>query len=115
MSKFYPMHEFNFPPKPADIKLLDVLPDEKVRLEIIRNVEVKLIDMLDQLILDETVRAAQEAGITDLFVLDKKFVIDAIRERWKEIYPTVDNPIDQKRPSVKHAGSLYILKTKYWR
>lgn len=87
MSDYYPMHQFNFPPKPKDIKLLNDSLDENVRLEIVRKVEVKLIDMMDQLILDEVIRAADEAGITDLFVLDKRFVLDALREKMERDCP----------------------------
>lgn len=89
MKSYYPMHQFNFPPKPADIKFMDdaIDIDENIRLEIVRNVEVKLVDMMDRLIMDEILRTANEEGITDLFVMDKKFVLDAIREKMERDLP----------------------------
>lgn len=43
--------------------------------------QTKLIDMKNEAIVQECIKAANEAGITDLFLLDKKFVLDAIREK----------------------------------
>lgn len=38
-------------------------------------------DMADQAIVDAVVKAAQEAGITQLYLLDRDFVLEAIREK----------------------------------
>lgn len=38
-------------------------------------------DMADQAIVDAVVKAAQEAGITQLYLLDRDYVIAAIREK----------------------------------
>ena len=43
--------------------------------------KAKLIDMKNEAIVQECIKAANEAGITDLFLLDKQFIIDAIREK----------------------------------
>ena len=36
------------------------------------------VDMKDEAILGAIVRAAQEAGVTEMFLLDKQFVLDAL-------------------------------------
>ena len=43
--------------------------------------QAKLIDMKNKALVQECIKAANEAGITDLFLLDKQFVLDAIREK----------------------------------
>lgn len=44
-------------------------------------VMARILDMTDQLIVDEIIRVAIKEGVDDLYVLDKKFVLDAIREK----------------------------------
>ena len=41
----------------------------------------QLIDMTDTAIYDAIIATAIEEGITDLYLLDKKFVIEALREK----------------------------------
>ena len=43
--------------------------------------QAKLTDMKNEAIVQECIKAANEAGITDLFLLDRQFVLDAIREK----------------------------------
>ena len=69
---YYPMHQFNFP---HEIKWTDVGFTAK------RNICVQVADMLDNDIMDCIIDLAKENGITDLVVLDKKFVLDALREK----------------------------------
>lgn len=69
---YYPMHQFNFPP---EMSVED--PGFIVR----RNISVQFANMLDNEIMTAIVNLARENGITDLFVLDKKFVLDALKEK----------------------------------
>ena len=69
---YYPMHQFNFPP---EMSVED--PGFIVR----RNISVQCANMLDNEFMTEIVNLARENGITDLFVLDKKFVLDALKEK----------------------------------
>ena len=69
---YYPMHQFNFPP---EMSVED--PGFIVR----RNISVQFANMLDNEFMTEIVNLARENGITDLFVLDKKFVLDALKEK----------------------------------
>lgn len=41
----------------------------------------KVLDMYDQVIVDACVEAAKEAGITDLYLIDKTFLLEAIRDK----------------------------------
>lgn len=69
---YYPMHQFNFP---HEIKF------EGPGIIAKRNVAVRVADMLDNEIMSAIVNLARENGITDLIVLDKKFVLDALKEK----------------------------------
>ena len=46
-----------------------------------QNIAAQLIDMQNQMLYDEVVRTACEAGIDDLYLMDKQFVLDALREK----------------------------------
>ena len=72
MPDYYPMYQFNFPP---EMSIED--PGFIVR----RNISVQFANMLDNEFMTEIVNLARENGITDLFVLDKKFVLDALKEK----------------------------------
>ena len=69
---YYPMYQFNFPP---EMSVED--PGFIVR----RNISVQVANMLDNEIMTAIVNLARESGVTDLFVLDKKFVLDALKEK----------------------------------
>lgn len=43
------------------------------------NVAAKVTDMTDKMIVDACIEAAKEAGITDLYLIDKTFLLEAIR------------------------------------
>lgn len=47
----------------------------------IKRIEAAAIDMTDNLIFQAIIQAAKEAGVTDLYLIDKKFAADAIREK----------------------------------
>lgn len=72
MPDYYPMYQFNFPP---EMSVED--PGFIVR----RNISVQFANMLDNELMTGIVNLARENGITDLFVLDKKFVLDALKEK----------------------------------
>lgn len=42
---------------------------------------VQYADMLDTAVVNEALKVAKEAGISDLYLLDKQFVIDALTEK----------------------------------
>lgn len=46
-----------------------------------QNIAVRLIDMHDEAIYSEAIRAAGEAGIDGLYLMDRQFVLDALREK----------------------------------
>ena len=41
----------------------------------------QVVDTKDQTIVEAVIKAAEEAGVVDLYILDKKFVLDALREK----------------------------------
>ena len=46
-----------------------------------RRISCQLIDIADEEIYREVTKAAHEAGIDDLYLMDKQFVLDALREK----------------------------------
>lgn len=60
---------------------------------IVRKISAQIVDMQDDAIVQCCIDIAKEAGIHDLILLDKKFVLDALREkiqgkghaRWKNV------------------------------
>lgn len=69
---YYPMYQFNFPPETSV---------EDPGFIARRNISVQFANMLDNELMTGIVNLARENGITDLFVLDKKFVLDALKEK----------------------------------
>lgn len=81
--------------KPYDIKIGENYPfqayhfqDELMRLDgldpakaVMRRIRVELKDFDDIAIVDAVVRKAYQEGISDLYLLDSKFIMDAIREK----------------------------------
>lgn len=49
--------------------------------EIIASIVANVCDMRNKAIVDAVVDAAQRAGITELYLLDKTFILEAIREK----------------------------------
>ena len=47
----------------------------------VTRIQATAIDMADNLIVQAITQAAKEDGITDLYLIDKKFAADAIREK----------------------------------
>ena len=44
-------------------------------------IAAKAVEMREQAIVDEAVRVAKEAGVNELFLMDRQFVIDALVEK----------------------------------
>lgn len=65
---------------PENLKLE---PSVTSMLNIVYKVKAKCIRSIDDAILDEIVKAAREEGITDLIIMDRDFVISALREKMK--------------------------------
>ena len=47
----------------------------------IRRIEARCVDMENETIVNACVSAAREAGINGLYLLDREFVLEAIREK----------------------------------
>ena len=45
------------------------------------NVAAKVADMTDKVIVDACIEVAKDAGITDLYLIDKTFLLEAIRDK----------------------------------
>lgn len=61
--------------------LKDVCLDEDNPLRITTRLYADVVDMTDNLIVDACVREARRAGVNDVYLLDRQFVLDALREK----------------------------------
>jgi len=69
---------------PDEIKhfhLKDVDTDHDNPMHITTRLYADVVDMTNNTIVDACVKAARHAGINDVYLLDKQFVLDAIREK----------------------------------
>ncbi len=53
----------------------------------VKRIQAAAIDMTDNLIVQAITQAAKEDGVTDLYLIDKKFAADAIREKLERENP----------------------------
>ena len=49
--------------------------------EITKRIMAEVADLTDAVMVDAILRACQSEGITDLYLIDKKFIIEAITEK----------------------------------
>ena len=49
--------------------------------KITQNISVQMVDRMDDAVIEAIEKAAKEAGITDLFIINKKSVIDALKKQ----------------------------------
>ncbi|MBR5874834.1 MAG: hypothetical protein IKY90_08910 [Oscillospiraceae bacterium] len=49
--------------------------------KITQNISVQMTDRMDDAVIEAIEKAAKEAGITDLFIINKKSVIDALKKQ----------------------------------
>ena len=55
--------------------------------ESIKRIAAKVADLTEKVITDEIIRAAREAGVTDLYLMDRDFLLSAIREKQERMNP----------------------------
>ena len=53
----------------------------------VKNIMAQVADVTDQAIYNAIIKEAQDAGVTDLYLMDKKFVLDALREKLERENP----------------------------
>lgn len=51
-----------------------------------KRIEAEAIDMADRAIVEEVIRTARQSGIDTLLLMDKQFVLDAMREKLERDY-----------------------------
>lgn len=54
---------------------------DKPMAEIHRQFMVELVDIADRRVVNAIIDAVKKAGVTHLYLIDKKFVVDAIQEK----------------------------------
>ena len=68
--------------KPLDTRI-QLTPDlvATARYDITRSITAQIVDMTDKAIVDAVVQCARDNGVDEVWLLDKKFVLDALREK----------------------------------
>lgn len=89
MSKLTPM-AVKWPMERIDIsrtkKYYELHAGDPVLTAHIDKTAVKVIDMQECQVYDAAIRAAYEGGIDILYIMDKQFVLDALREKLERDY-----------------------------
>ena len=73
---------------------------------ITRKVVAQVLDMQNEAIVDAVVRYARENGVDDIWLLDEKFVLDALREKMQRdapVRPYLSNEHDISEYEEDHA------------
>lgn len=65
----------------------------------------KIEDLTDEAIVQEIIQTAQKAGITDLWILDKNFILDALREKAEREDP---KPLTYEELLKMHGEPVYV-------
>ena len=55
--------------------------DDLVVSASMKRIEAAAIDMADRVIVEEVIRVARQMGVDTLYLMDKQFVLDALREK----------------------------------
>lgn len=72
-----PLEYFGFV---KDVPCLELNPFDGT-YSLLTKIKVEVIDKTDRAIVDAIVKAAREAGVADLYLLDKQFILEAITEK----------------------------------
>lgn len=78
----------NYPLQMRRLPCKEIIEENEAGMfSIITKIKAQTVDILDAITVDEVIRVAYEEGITHLFLLDRDFVIRALKneiERWKK-------------------------------
>lgn len=61
---------------------INMLREARVKEDVItmtRKIEVNVVEILEKELIDAILKAAYEAGVTDLYLIDKEFIVSAIQ------------------------------------
>jgi short subunit dehydrogenase-like uncharacterized protein len=79
--KMEPIKRYCFKSHMPQMEFADGYAQTQMIMDIVARVE----DLRDKAVVDACVAAAREAGIHELYLLDKKFVIDALKEKLRNV------------------------------
>ena len=81
-------NEFNKQPTFRELPLqhIELMPLREEMDNAYKRIYAEVIDMTDEAIYDAVIRMGKRLGITDLYLMDGKFVADALREKFEREY-----------------------------
>lgn len=77
----------------------------------VKRIMAQVADLSDQAIYNAIKKAAQEAGVTDLYLMDKKFVLDALREKLEREKPKLLTMDELKK---MNGEPVWVAELNYW-
>lgn len=91
--------------------------------EPVKKIMAATIDMTDNLIVQAITQAAKDDGVTDLYLIDKKFAADAIREKMEredpkpltieELKQMIGEPVWVQGPGIPEYGRWAIVEEAF--
>lgn len=77
-----PIKHYKFPiPESFDLEFVEDNPLTSTVCKIQESVMVKIVKMLDKLLVDAVIDYAKDNGVSHLYLMDEKFVLDALKEK----------------------------------
>ena len=70
----------------VEIQAYEFSKDDPVGTVLVERTMARVIDIRDQVVYEAVIRAACEAGIDNVYLMDKQFVFDALREKLERDY-----------------------------
>lgn len=77
----------------------------------IQNISAMVADMTDSAIVAAIIQSAKESGTTDLYLIDKQFIADALREKLEREDP---KPLTIEELQQMHGQPVWIEDEKAW-
>ena len=77
----------------------------------VKKIMATVQDVTDQAIYNAIIKEAQDAGVTDLYLMDKKFVLDALREKLEREKPKLLTMDELKK---MNGEPVWVAELNYW-
>lgn len=77
---------------------------EKTPIAHVSFTAAQMVEKTDEVLIQAIIESAKEAGVTDLYLLDKKFILEAIQEKMNRTYKR------SKRDLMKRNAELNAIR-----
>lgn len=77
----------------------------------VANIAAQVADMTDTVVTETIIHAAADAGITDLYLMDKTFILEAIQEKMEREKPKLLTMDELKK---MNGEPVWVAELNYW-